>query len=119
VVVGAFGGADHISGEIEAPWPRLRVTDGAGGSLRTLRWDTAPEVLLEGYSDPTGWPGKAELRRLVMLAAIVLVKLPEQDPVAPGPVVCQVIPQTLAVTPLTSGQTLYSLPLTFVMHPAP
>lgn len=116
-VVEAFGGVEHISGEIEAPWPRLRISDGPGGSLRTLRWDTAPEILLEVFGDAAGWPGKAELRRLAMLAAAALVHMPEQDPVPPGPVVALVTPGTLAMSPLTSGQTRYSLTLGMVMHP--
>jgi hypothetical protein len=118
-VVDAFGGADHISGEIEAPWPRLRISDGPGGSLGNLRWATAPEIMLEVFGDPTGWPGKAEVRRLTMLAAAALVRLPEQDPPAPGPVVALVTVGTLSETPLTSGQPHYSLTLSMVMHPAP
>jgi len=117
-VTGAFGGLEHVSGMIEAPWPRLRVSAGPGGSLRNLRWDTAPEILLEAFSDPSGWPGHAELRRMIMLAAAALVRLPDQDPEPGGPVVSLVQPSgALAVSDLTAGGFRYSLTLQVVIHP--
>ncbi|MFJ3793564.1 hypothetical protein [Kitasatospora sp. NPDC090091] len=119
VVTQAFGGADHISGLVEAPWPRLRVLPGPGGDLRGLRWDTVGEVTIEAISDPAGWPGSAELRRLTLLAAAALIELPNVDPPPPGPVVSHVRPTSPApaFTELTSGAIRYSLTLQLVMHP--
>ncbi|MFE2723900.1 hypothetical protein [Kitasatospora sp. NPDC059327] len=119
VVTEAFGGPGLISGLVEAPWPRLRVLPGPGGDLRGLRWDTAGEVTIEVISDPAGWPGSAELRRLTVLAAAALVELPDVDPPPAGPVVSHVKPTSPApaFTELTSGAIRYSLTLQVVMHP--
>ncbi|GAA2842879.1 hypothetical protein ACFQ0M_48055 [Kitasatospora aburaviensis] len=118
-VVQAFGGPDHVSGMVEAPWPRLRVLSGPGGDLRGLRWDTAGEVTIEAISDPAGWPGSAELRRLTLLAGAALIALPDVDPPPAGPVVSHVRPTSPAptLTELTSGAIRYSLTLQVVMHP--
>ncbi|MGA5822237.1 hypothetical protein ACPC54_30760 [Kitasatospora sp. NPDC094028] len=117
-VLEAFGGPGHVSGLVEAPWPRLRVTSGPGGDLRGLRWETASEVTIEVISDPAGWPGSAELRRLTLLAAGALLDLPEVDPPPAGPVVSHVATSgPLAFTELTSGAIRYSIALQVVLHP--
>ncbi|MFJ5121960.1 hypothetical protein [Kitasatospora sp. NPDC088548] len=117
-VTAAFGGPNHVSGLVEAPWPRLRVTAGPGGNLRALRWDTATEVLLEVIGDPTGWPGSAELRRLTLIAAGALAQMPDQDGPPDSPVVSRVTPTgPLALTELTVGSYRYSATFEVVLHP--
>lgn len=118
-VLAAIGGPEHISGVMEAPWPHLRVTSGPGGDLRDMTWETVSEVTLEVYGDPSGWPGPAELRRLLLLAARVCVDIPHHDGATGHPVISDVGPSgVVAVTPLLTGQQRWTLGLLVTSHPA-
>lgn len=117
-VLAAFGSADHVSGLIEAPWPRLRVDVGPGGDLGDLRWESTTEVTLEAYDDPKGSRGKAALRGLLLVAAQAVKELPDREHVPGSAVVSLVRPSgVLAFTPLASGQLKWTLGLLVTMHP--
>ncbi|MFZ3557214.1 hypothetical protein [Streptomyces sp. BH055] len=117
-VAEALGGPGRVSGLSEAPWPHLLVGHGAGGDLRTLTWATEPEVTLEVYGDPGGWPGKAELRRIILTCSAAATELPEA-PQKPGqPVISGVRPSgTLVWSPLVDGQPRWLLGLLVTLHP--
>ncbi|MFF9901227.1 hypothetical protein [Streptomyces longispororuber] len=114
----ALGGPGRVSGIAEAPWPHLRITHGPGGDLRDLTWATAPEVTLEVYGDPSGWPGQAELRRITMACAAAAKDIVEA-PHAPGrPVISGIRPSgTLVWSPLVDGTPRWILGLLVTLHP--
>lgn len=117
-VAEALGGPGRASGISEAPWPHLRVTHGPGGDLRTLTWATEPEVTLEVYGDPGGWPGQAELRRIILRCATAAVEMPEAPHVPGQPVISGVRPSgTLLWSPLVDGQPRWILGLLVTLHP--
>ncbi|AKN68766.1 hypothetical protein QR97_02165 [Streptomyces sp. PBH53] len=117
-VTTALGGPGRVSGIAEAPWPHLRVTHGPGGDLRDLTWATTPEVTLEAYGDPGGWPGQAELRRILLTCAAAATEIAEA-PHEPGqPVISGVRPSgTLVWSPLVDGQPRWLLGLLVTLHP--
>lgn len=114
----ALGGSGRVSGILEAPWPHLVVTHGPGGDLRDLRWATSPEVTLEVYGDPGGWPGRAELRRILLRCAAA-AQARVEAPYVPGrPVVSGVHPSGLLVwSPLVDGQPRWLMNLLVTLHP--
>lgn len=114
----ALGGPGRVSGISEAPWPHLRVTHGPGGDLRTLTWATEPEVTLEVYGDPGGWPGQAELRRIILRCAVAAAEMPQAPHVPGQPVISGVRPSgTLLWSPLVDGQPRWLLGLLVALHP--
>ncbi|MFD3514912.1 hypothetical protein [Streptomyces sp. NPDC058657] len=117
-VTKALGGSGRVSGIAETPWPHLRVTHGAGGDLRGLNWATTPEVTLEAYGDPGGWPGQAELRRIILVCAAAATEMPEA-PHTPGqPVINGIRPSgTLLWSPLVDSQPRWLLGLLVTLHP--
>ena len=117
-VAEALSGPGHVSGISEGPWPHLRVTHGSSGDMRTLTWATEPEVTLEVYGDPGGWPGQAELRRITLICAAAATELPEA-PHSPGqPVVSGVRPSGMLLwSPLIDGQPRWILGLLVAVHP--
>ncbi|CAL9326842.1 hypothetical protein [Streptomyces sp. SudanB91_2054] len=118
VAADALGGPGRVSGIAEGPWPHLRVTHGPGGDLRDLTWGITPEVTLELYGDPGGWPGQAELRR-ILLRCVLAVKELEEAPYVPGqPVISGVNPSGLLVwSPLVDGQPRWVMNLLVTLHP--
>lgn len=114
----ALGGPGRVSGIAEAPWPHLVIGHGAGGDMRDLRWATAPEVTLEVHGDPGGWPGKAELRRILIACAQAAQGIVEA-PHTPGrPVINGVKPSGLLVwAPLVDGQPRWLMNLSVTLHP--
>lgn len=118
-VLSAFGGAEHISGVVEAPWPHLRVDLGPGGDLGDLLWATTVEVTLEVYDDPAGTRGKAALRALTLTAALALMELTDRVPTTGQPVISRVRPSGMvAFTPLASGQLRCTLGMLVTIRPA-
>jgi hypothetical protein len=117
-VTAALGGPGRVSGVREAPWPHLRVAPGAGGDLRALEWATEPEVTLEVYGDPSGWPGPHALRQIALVAALAAKELVDQ-PAAPGqPVVSSVRPSGVLIdSPLADGQPRHIFGLLTTIHP--
>ncbi|MGW2550124.1 hypothetical protein [Streptomyces sp. NPDC001635] len=114
----ALGGPGRVSGIGEAPWPHLRVSHGPGGDLRDLRWGIAPEVTLEVFGDPGGWPGQAELRRALLRCAKAAQDLVEAPHVPGHPVISGVKPSGLLVwSPLVDGQPRWVLNLSVTLHP--
>jgi hypothetical protein len=129
-VTAAWGGADHVSGLVEAPWPHLRVMAGPGGSLRRGIWTRDQEVRLEGITDPAGTTGEYAISQLVLVAVGALLELADQ-PTAPGdPVISFARPigtvgrdsstgfGGIAGQQLTSGQVRYSASVMLTGHPA-
>ncbi|MFJ4342700.1 hypothetical protein [Streptomyces sp. NPDC088915] len=117
-VAEALGGSGRVSGIREAPWPHLRVAPGAGGDMRALEWAIEPEVTLEVYGDPGGWPGPAALRRIALIAALAAKELPDA-PAKPGrPVVSSVRPSGVLIdSPLADGQPRHLFGLLVTVHP--
>ncbi|MGW1275490.1 hypothetical protein ACWD4V_00840 [Streptomyces tsukubensis] len=114
-----LGGPGRVSGISEAPWPHLRVTHGPGGDLRTLTWATEPEVTLEVHGDPGGWPGQAELRRIILTCATAATELPGVQALPGHPVISGIRPSgTLLWAPLADGQPRWILGLLVALHPA-
>ena len=117
-VVAAFGDASHISGIYEAPWPHLRVTDGASGDMGELRWLINPEVRIEVYGDEANLVSEAECRRLLLVAALAVKRLETATSTAGQPTVTGVeVAGVPTNEPLTSGQTKFSLNLLIGCHP--
>lgn len=117
-VAEALGGPGRVSGIAEGPWPHLSVGHGPGGDLRGLVWATSPEVQLEVYGDPGGWPGRGELRRVLLLCAAAAKELVEA-PHTPGrPVISGIRPSGLLIwSPLVDGQPRWLLSLSVTLHP--
>ncbi|MFE9993534.1 hypothetical protein [Streptomyces avermitilis] len=114
----ALGGPGRVSGIAEAPWPHLMIGHGAGGDLRDLNWAIAPEVTLEVYGDPGGWPGKAELRRILLRCARATQALVEAPHVPGQPVISGIKPSGLLVwSPLVDGQPRWLMNLSVTLHP--
>ncbi|MFE1289627.1 hypothetical protein [Streptomyces sp. NPDC058751] len=117
-VTAALGGPGRVSGVREAPWPHLRVIPGVGGDLRDLEWVTEPEVILEVYGDPSGWPGPHALRRIALVCALATKELVDQ-PAGPGqPVISSVRPSGVLIdSPLADGQPRHIFGLLTTIHP--
>lgn len=114
----ALGGPGHVSGALEAPWPHLRVTAGPGGDMRDLRWATEPEVSLELYGDPGGWPGPAALRRTLLACAVAAAEMPDVPTVPGESVVSGVRPSGMLIeSPLATGQPRWIMGLLVTIHP--
>ncbi len=114
----ALGGPGRVSGIAEAPWPHLRISHGPGGDLRDLNWAIAPEVTLEVYGDPGGWPGQAELRRILLSCARAALNVVEAPHVPGQPVISGVRPSGLLVwSPLVDGQPRWLMNLSVTLHP--
>jgi hypothetical protein len=114
----ALGGPGRVSGIPEAPWPHLRVTHGPGGDLRDLTWAISPEVTLEVYGDPGGWPGQAELRRILLRCAEAAKARVEAPHTAGRPVISGIRPSGVLVwAPLVDGQPRWLMTLSVTLHP--
>lgn len=128
-VLAAFGDAAHVSGVVEAPWPHLRVAPGPGGSLRDGVWALDEDVLLEVYGDPSGAPGEAGMRHLMLVAVSAVRELVDVAAETTDVVVSDVIsvgiprpqqaPWTVGVRQqaTTSGQSRWSMVMRVVAHP--
>ncbi|WP_433860147.1 hypothetical protein [Streptomyces kronopolitis] len=115
-----LGGPGRVSGAREAPWPHLRVALGPGGNLGDLTWLTQPEVSLELYGDPGGWPGPAAMSRILKVCALAAKELPEHAPPHGQPVVSHVQPSgVLLESPLENGQPRWVMGLLISLHPTP
>lgn len=114
----ALGGPGRVSGIPEAPWPHLLVGHGPGGDLRDLNWVISPEVTLEVYGDPGGWPGKAELRRILLRCAAAAQARVEAPHVPGEPVISGIRPSGVLVwAPLVDGQPRWLMTLSVTLHP--
>ncbi|MFD7505380.1 hypothetical protein [Streptomyces sp. NPDC059850] len=117
-VADALGGPGRVSGIAEAPWPHLAIGHGPGGDLRDFRWATEPEVTLEVHGDPGGWPGKAELRRVLVRCAQAAQGVVEAPHMPGQPVISGVKPSGLLVwSPLVDGQPRWLMNLLVTLHP--
>jgi hypothetical protein len=119
-VLAAYGDAAHISGVNEAPYPRLYVAPGAGGSDRNLRWLLEQEVALTSFGDVDGTPGQSALRRAHYTALAAAAALPAAAVTsAAQPVVAAVRPSSatrFAPEPGT-GQPAWRSTLVLSIHP--
>ncbi|MFD0353013.1 hypothetical protein ACFVHW_04575 [Streptomyces sp. NPDC127110] len=119
-VTEVLGGPGRVSGTLEAPWPHLRVALGPGGSLGDLTWLTEPEVSLEVYGDPGGWPGPAALSRILKTCAIAAAELPAAPHAEGRPVITGVRPSGMLLeSPLETGQPRWVMGLLISLHPNP
>ncbi|MBV1940765.1 hypothetical protein KUF83_29980 [Streptomyces sp. BV286] len=119
-VTEALGGPGRVSGVREAPWPRLRVAAGPSGDLADLTWRTEPEVSLELYGDPGGWPGPAALGRMLKVCAIAAAQLPDAPPVPGRSVISRVRPSGVLIeSPLETGQPRWVMGLLITQRPNP
>ena len=116
-VTEVLGGPGHVSGLAEAPWPHLVVSHGPGGDMRQLRWAAQPDVTLEVYGDPGGWPGSAELRRITLVCALAAQEVVDADPQPAGPVICGISWNSLVSSPLISGQPRWLIGASVTLHP--
>jgi hypothetical protein len=83
-----------------------------------MRWAISPEVTLEAYGDPGGWPGKAELRRILLRCAQAAQELGEAPHVPGQPVISGIKPSGLLVwSPLVDGQPRWVMNLSVTLHP--
>lgn len=78
-VASVLGGPEHVGAIKEGPWPQLVVSDGVNGDLRDMRWDAELEVVLDLYGDPSGQPGPAAMRRLMLRAVRAVADMPEEQ----------------------------------------
>ncbi|MFD4933420.1 hypothetical protein [Streptomyces virginiae] len=119
-VTEVLGGPGRVSGAREAPWPHLRVALGPGGGLGDLAWLSEPEVTLEVYGDPGGWPGPAALSRILKVCAVAAAELPDVAPSNRRPVVSGIRPSgVLLESPLETGQPRWVMGLLVTLHPHP
>ncbi|AWI32692.1 hypothetical protein [Streptomyces tirandamycinicus] len=119
-VTQVLGGPGRVSGTREAPWPHLRVALGPGGSLGDLTWLTEPEVTLELFGDPSGWPGPAAMSRILKVCAVAVTELPGSTPSGTHPVISRVRPSgVLLESPLETGQPRWVMGLLVSLHPTP
>lgn len=118
-ILDEFGGPEHVSGAVEAPWPHLVVSPTSDGDLGELRWRMVEAVTLEVWGDPRGTTGNARCRRLALIAAYALADIVNR-PAAPGlAVVSFAVPTGVAVrTPQRNGQHRYTLGMRLTLHPA-
>jgi hypothetical protein len=93
-VTDVLGGPGRVSGEVEGPWPHLRLV-AAGGNPGTLLDAVTGEVSVEVYGDPAG-SSPSQLRRIGMTVLLALKELTEREYVPGQPVVSV----TAAVSPL-------------------
>ncbi|WP_234325441.1 hypothetical protein [Streptomyces sp. NRRL S-146] len=86
--------------------------------MRSLTWGTEPEVTLEVYGDPGGWPGQAELRRIILACAAAATELPDAPHALGQPVISGVRPSgALLWSPLVDGQPRWLIGLLVTLHP--
>ncbi|MFB8026021.1 MULTISPECIES: hypothetical protein [unclassified Streptomyces] len=117
-VAEVLGGPGRVSGAREAPWPHLRVTLGPGGNLGDLRWLAEPEVSLELFGDPGGWPGPAAMSRILKVCAVAATELSEAPQADARPVISNVRPSgVLLESPLETGQPRWVMGLLITLHP--
>lgn len=119
VTAAELGGPTNVSGIHEAPWPHLIVTEGPNGVIRDSLWSQEQEVILSLVGDPTGMPGKAELRRKLLRLVAAVCALPEVEVTDPTKaVVSNVEPNgNVVYTPLTTGQPAYDATITVTVRP--
>ncbi len=117
-VTAAFGGPDHVSGLVEAPWPHVRVIPSGGGDLGELLWHTTWQVQVEVIDHPANPVGQAALWRLAMTAAQAARDLTERAVTSADPVVSRVRPSgVVAWSPLPSGQGRWVCGLLITIRP--
>lgn len=119
-VLSAFGGAEHVSGLREAPWPHLQVTDGVGGDFGNGIGDPLVEVVdLTVWGAPDGSVGEAAMRRLIITACEAMVDL-QFAPYTPGqPAVSRVRVTSINSQALTNGQRRRIAAVQVTMRPQP
>ena len=105
----ALGGPGRVSGQPEAPFPRLVVTIGSTGQLIQLQSFIGHEVTLQLYGPMDGSVGSAELWRILMVILHSITRMPERDHPPGRPVVIQARVQGGTPTqPLSTGQLRYT-----------
>ncbi len=108
-----------VSGINEPPWPHLILTEGLGTELRGGVWSHVQEVELQLRSDPTGMPGKAVLRKLLMGLVRIAMTAPETPVTLPTQAVICAVEETgsVAFQKLSTGQLVYSVSLRVTVRP--
>lgn len=118
-ILAEFGGPEHVSGVIEAPWPRLRIAPDASNDLAQLRWEHEAGVLVEVYADPAGTISPHRSWQLIMIALAAVAELPSA-PYEPGRAVVSRVRSTtgLVPQPLSNGQYRWIAGLGVTVHPS-
>jgi hypothetical protein len=102
-VTAALGGPGRVSGELEGPWPHLRVSTAADG-LGNLLDAVSGEVSLEVLGDPAG-ASPSQLRAIGMTCLLALRELTEREHVPGQAVVSVATPRgRMGPAPLTNRQ---------------
>jgi hypothetical protein len=102
-VVDVLGGPGRVSGELEGPWPHVRVAP-AGGNVGNLLDAVTGQVSIEAYGDPAG-SSPSQLRRIGMTCLLAVRELTERDHQPGQAVVSVAVPVSpLAPSPLTNRQ---------------
>lgn len=114
-----FGGAEHVSGAVEGPWPHIAVAPSGGGDLRGLVGGSiATGVKIEFIADPGRSVGAAELWRKAMKVLIEAAGYAEQDTPDGRPVIANVTPVDYPAEQATiSGQDRVIATLEVVIAP--
>lgn len=113
-----LGGPDRVSGAIEAPWPHLRVAAGPSGDMRDMTWAVEPDISLELIGDPSGWPGPAQLRRMLLVCALAAKEVVDRPAIPGEPVISSVRPSGMVIdSPLVTGQPRWVFGLLVTIHP--
>lgn len=117
-VTTVLGGPDRVYGgeRPRPPYPMLRV-GAAFNDNRDLRWLIDDAVVIEAWGDLDGWPGTAELRRVLYVALGALRDLPDRTILAGEPVVTDVRPGGANYVPGALGQSRYLATVALTIHP--
>jgi hypothetical protein len=117
-IITLLGGAEHVSGLAEGPWPHVVVSDAPSGDLRDLVWSAELGVTLEVIGHPNGAPGQSALRKLAFQLAGLVAELPERDVTSSDPVVSRVRSSGVAAwAPMSNGQPRWLLDLLLTIRP--
>lgn len=78
IMLEQVGGPEHITGYLKDVSPCIVLSTSNGGAPSDNFTFNFPEILVECYGSPDGTPGKAELRRLLVIACVILTNMPDE-----------------------------------------
>lgn len=117
-VVAVLGDGHRVGGRNQPPYPRVRVTQPPGGSLREGRWLLAPTVEVEVLGDVDGSPGDPAMVAAWTATIAALRDLPDQPHVPGLPVVTAVtFPGGGGSSPEPNGQPRWLFTAQIHVHP--
>jgi hypothetical protein len=114
----ALGGPNRVGPYNEPPYPRVRLTQTPGGSLRGARWIIQPQVQIEVLGDRDGTLSPAALTTILLTVMGALAALPEQEAEPGRTVVTAIEPDGgFGPAPLATGQPRAVATATMTVHP--